>query len=142
MSDRAPFALFEYSVSSRFRTKNTYPPLSLKQRYPLRRSVRSCCRILAWVSQVLLIVQQMSRQADFCGCGFDDTPLVNPRLRHWFFCNSCTLLHYQQNLGQMTILQPNDAQPYPLSIVKPGQTMRSLENNLMRAPVFEHQPEE
>jgi hypothetical protein len=41
----------------------------------------------------------------------------------------------------MTILQPNDAQPYPLSIVKPGQTMRSLENNLMRAPVFEHQPE-
>lgn len=41
----------------------------------------------------------------------------------------------------MTILQPNDAQPYPLSIVKPGQTMRSLENNLIRAPVFEHQPE-
>ncbi|KAJ9124157.1 hypothetical protein QFC22_000954 [Naganishia vaughanmartiniae] len=91
MSDRAPFALFEYSEER---------PLMLSQ---------------FGMGSVMYNYYRKTNDED------EDLP--------------------KQNLGQMTILQPNDAQPYPLSIVKPGQTMRSLENNLIRAPVFEHQPE-
>ncbi|KAJ9106197.1 hypothetical protein QFC21_001341 [Naganishia friedmannii] len=91
MSDRSPFALFEYSEER---------PLMLSQ---------------FGMGSVMYNYYRKTNDED------EDLP--------------------KQNLGQMTILQPNDAQPYPLSIVKPGQTMRSLENNLIRAPVFEHQPE-
>ncbi|KAI5455045.1 hypothetical protein NCC49_002318 [Naganishia albida] len=91
MSDRAPFALFEYSEER---------PMMLSK---------------FGMGSVMYNYYRKTNDED------EDLP--------------------KQNLGQMTILQPNDAQPYPLSIVKPGQTMRSLENNLIRAPVFEHQPE-
>lgn len=43
-------------------------------------------------------------------------------------------------LGQLSVMHPDNSQPYPLAFVRPGEYYQSLETNLTRAPIFEQKP--
>lgn len=43
-------------------------------------------------------------------------------------------------LGQLSVMHPDQSQPYPLAFVRPGEYYQSLETNLTRAPIFEQKP--
>ncbi|KAK4687485.1 hypothetical protein P7C73_g2628, partial [Tremellales sp. Uapishka_1] len=45
------------------------------------------------------------------------------------------------DLGQPSILNVGDAEPYLLGYVDPGKVTQTLHNNLIRAPIFRHTPE-
>lgn len=44
-------------------------------------------------------------------------------------------------LGQPSILNVGDAEPFLLGYVNPGKVTQVIHNNLIRAPIFKHQPE-
>lgn len=46
----------------------------------------------------------------------------------------------QLDFGQPSILNPGDAEPFLLGFVKSGETVPVIHNNLIRAPIFKHQP--
>ena len=47
----------------------------------------------------------------------------------------------QLDLGQPSILNVGDAEPFLLGYVDRGQVTQIIHNNLIRAPIFKHQPE-
>ena len=48
---------------------------------------------------------------------------------------------WELDFGQPSILNVGDAEPFLLSYVDRGQVTQIIHNNLVRAPIYRHQPE-